>query len=271
MKKVFSIFVLLAAAFSASAQTPPPVSPILVIAEQFSTALPKPVIQTTGDPAPSNGTKIVLVPGGAYGYTVPVVTSGSYGITVRIDGPATLHFEMPLGTRVSDEVNASSTAWTTYTPTQSLSLFTGNELIYVVVDTVGVGVPAMDWFKLTYLPPPVIDLNVTGSILFDDKTPVSPGSPLNVQQSDNSGGFVNAGIITSDSLGNLTGTFTINPKLVTSGGFVTFSFSVNGVGATVSQTFPLQVFQQGSTGINLSLVLFKSIMLPKSFGAGLLP
>ena len=272
MKKVFLALILFVAALSVSAQTPPPpVSPILVLADHFSSALPRPVLQTTSDPAPSDGIKIVLAAGAAYGYTVPVVTSGSYGITVRIDGPATLHFEMPLGTRVSDEVNASSTAWTTYTPTQSLSLFPGNNLIYVVVDTIGVGVPAMDWFQLSYLPPPVIDLNVSGSILFDDKTPVAPGASLNVQQSDNNGGFVNAGFVTSDSLGNLTGTFTINPKLVTSAGFVTFQFSVNGVGATVVQTFQLKVFQQGSTGINLSLVLFKSVLLPKSFGAGLLP
>lgn len=265
--KLLKIFLfLIFSTLSASAQTP-----ILVQATTFTSAVPQPTIQNTGDPAPSNGKKIVLVAGGAYGYTIPATTSGSYSITVRIDGPATLHFEMPLGTKVSSEVNAASTAWTTYTPTSTLNLSLGNNLLYAVVDTIGAGVPAMDWFELTYLPPPNINLTVSGTLTYDDSTPVTIGPNINVSQSDNNGGFVNAGTVSASSLGNLTGTFSINPNLTTPAGFVTFQFSVNGIGSTVAQTFPIQVFQQGSTGINLSLVLFKSILLPKSFGASLLP
>jgi hypothetical protein len=129
-------------------------------------------------------------------------------------------------------------------------------------------------FKVSVPPPPPpqpINLAVSGNILFDDLTPVAFGATINVQQADNSGAFVNAGTVTSDSNGAITGSFTVNPILVTTAGFVTFQFSVNGIGATVSQTFLLKEFQQGSTGLNLQLVLFKSVMLPKSFGAGLLP
>jgi hypothetical protein len=119
-------------------------------------------------------------------------------------------------------------------------------------------------------PPPPINLNVTGSFLFDDGTPLAFGATVNVQQLDNTDNWVSAGSVTSDAAGNITGTFTVNPNFV-SGGFATFQFSINGIGATIQQTFPLSVFQQGSTGVNLSLVIFKAAMVPKSFGAALVP
>lgn len=128
-------------------------------------------------------------------------------------------------------------------------------------------------FKSTNTPPPpsLIDFTVTGSLLFDDKTPLAFGATVNVQQLNNQAAWINAGTITSDSSGNITGTFIVDPNQATSSGFVTFQFSVVGVNSAIQQTFPIQVFQQGSTGVNLSLVLFKSTMLPKSFSAGLLP
>lgn len=112
--------------------------------------------------------------------------------------------------------------------------------------------------------------NVSGTILFEDGTPFAIAPRINVQQSS-PGVNLQAGIIILDARGNLTGQLIIDPTLADAAGFITLQFSVNGVGATIAQTFPLQVFQQGSTGINLSLVLFKSMMLPKSFSAGLLP
>ena len=128
-------------------------------------------------------------------------------------------------------------------------------------------------FKLYSVPPPPPPLNftVTGSLIYNDNTPFAFGVTINIQQADNSGGFVNAGSVVSDASGNITGTFTVNPNLVSSGGFVTFQFSVNGIGGTINLTFPLQEFQQGSTGVNLSFVFFKSTVTLKSFGAGLLP
>jgi len=117
---------------------------------------------------------------------------------------------------------------------------------------------------------PPINLTVTGSLLFDDKTPFAFGATINVQQCNGSS-WVNVGTVTSDSSGNITGTLSVNPNWVVPTSLMSFQFSVAGIGGSVSQTVPLAELQQGSTGVNLAVVLFKSSMLPKSFSIGLTP
>jgi hypothetical protein len=119
------------------------------------------------------------------------------------------------------------------------------------------------------LVPQPIHLAVTGSVLFDDKTPAAFGATIILQQQSGTG-WVNAGTVASDASGNLSGTFTIDPALVNAG-FVTFQFTVSGINAGITQTFLLSMFQQNSTGVNFSLVLFKSATTFKSFSAGLTP
>lgn len=269
MKLLKILALLLLSTLPASAQT------IHVEAEKFTSASPIPLIQTTGDiAAPAIGSqKIVLAAGGKYDYSITVATAGTYSLTVRLDGPTSVHFELPVGTNTSGSIPAISTAWTTYTAPNKITLSAGMQTIRMVADTAAAPpqYPAANWFELTYVPPPNINLTTTGSILFDDKTPAAFGVGIDIQQSDNNNGWVNAGTVTSDASGNLSGNFIVNPNLATSAGFVTFQFSINGIGSTVDFSFPVQEFQQGSTGLNLSLVLFKSVLLPKSFGTELLP
>jgi hypothetical protein len=136
--------------------------------------------------------------------------------------------------------------------------------------------PAYGWYQavaafktIVPLVPQPIHLAVTGSVLFDDKTPAAFGATIILQQQSGTG-WVNAGTVASDASGNLSGTFTIDPALVNAG-FVTFQFTVSGINAGITQTFLLSMFQQNSTGVNFSLVLFKSATTFKSFSAGLTP
>ena len=79
---------------------------------------------------------------------------------------------------------------------------------YAFVDPIGWHA-AVAAFQVSVPPPPPpakINLSVTGSILFDDQTALPVTASLNVQQSDNKGGLVNAGSVAMDSAGNLSGT-----------------------------------------------------------------
>lgn len=218
----------------------------------------------------------ILVPDQASGSA-----QGSSALAVSSSIQATAG-ELVLGVGWNDNNQVQATAGLGFQMRQDTNVFLEDQTQSVTAQAVStVSYPVIEnWvqavvaFQVSVPPPPPpqkINLPVTGGILFDDQTAFPIPVSLNAQQSDNQGGLVNAGQIQMDAQGNLSGTLIIDPTLSTSSGFVTLQFSVDGIGGTISETFLLQEFQQGSTALNLQMVLFKSVMLPKSFSAGLLP
>jgi hypothetical protein len=97
------------------------------------------------------------------------------------------------------------------------------------------------------------------SLTFDDGTAVYVGAI--VPQQLNGTTWVSTGSVASDANGNLTGTFTINPKYVDANGNISLQFTLPGIANLGQQTMPLAKFQQGSTGFTVKEVLFKSLFL----------
>jgi hypothetical protein len=116
-------------------------------------------------------------------------------------------------------------------------------------------------------PPANIVLTASGSVKFDDGTTVYTGA-VGVSQL-NGTAWVKAGSVNSDVNGVLTGSLIINPDLAVNG-VITLQFSIPVVGST-SLALPLLQFRQGATAVTLTSVLYKSVLLPKSFTLAVMP
>lgn len=128
--------------------------------------------------------------------------------------------------------------------------------------------PKIDAIALLPLPAN-ISLAVTGSVTFDDGSTVYVGM-INAWQS-NGATSIPTGSIGSNVNGILTGTLSVNPTYIDANGNVTLQFSVPAIPSSIAQTFPIVEFQQGSTGLKITMVIFKAALLPKSFSVALTP
>ncbi len=100
-----------------------------------------------------------------------------------------------------------------------------------------------------------ISLNVTGTLKFDDATTVYIGA-VSVQQMSGAN-WVPAGGINLDANGNFSGFLIVNPSLVDANGNIELKIGIANPPVYVSQTFSLAQFQQGSTELTISWVLWK--------------
>jgi hypothetical protein len=100
-----------------------------------------------------------------------------------------------------------------------------------------------------------ISLNVTGTLKFDDATTVYVGA-VSVQQMSGSS-WVSAGGINLDVNGNFNGSLNVNPSLVDTNGNIQLQIGIANPPVYVSQTFSLAQFQQGSTGLTITWILWK--------------
>jgi hypothetical protein len=119
-----------------------------------------------------------------------------------------------------------------------------------------------------------ITLAVSGTVRFDDGTTVYVGAITANQW--NGTGWVSAGTINSGANGNLAGSLTISAGTgyVDTNGNVTFQFGIPGIAGltSTSQALPLAEFQQGSTGLTITWVLFKKApLVTKAEGLALTP
>jgi hypothetical protein len=112
-----------------------------------------------------------------------------------------------------------------------------------------------------------IVLTASGSVKFDDGTTVYTGA-VGVSQL-NGTAWVQAGSVNSDVNGVLTGSLIVNPNLAVNG-VINLQFSIPVVGST-SLALPLLQLQQGATTVTLTSVLYKSVLLPKSFALAVTP
>ena len=128
---------------------------------------------------------------------------------------------------------------------------------------------------LTVVPAHAVTLAVTGDFLFDDGAPVMPNASANVLEwegADVSGNptWAPIGTITSDSGGHLSGSVTVDWSF-TSGGLVGLSLGLGGVPLPGSQWIDARSLQHGSTGVSLSIVLWKGDLTAKSGSLSLVP
>ena len=123
----------------------------------------------------------------------------------------------------------------------------------------------------TSLPPGSLPLNVSGVAKFTPSgAAIITGPALNFQQW-NGTTWVPIGTVSSDSSGNLNGTITVEPSLVTPGGTLSFQIGVNGIGAVTSFVLLASQFTHHSTGLSLTLQVYDASIDAKSFSVGLLP
>jgi hypothetical protein len=98
-------------------------------------------------------------------------------------------------------------------------------------------------------------LNVTGSLKFDDATIAYVGALSVLQMSGTT--WVSAGGINLDANGIFSGFLIVDHSLVDAKGNIELQFGIANPPVYVSQTFALAQFQQGSTGLTITWVLFK--------------
>lgn len=115
-----------------------------------------------------------------------------------------------------------------------------------------------------------VTLKISGSALFDDGTPVMPNANATANQLQ-SGAMVQIGKLASDSNGNLSGTIAVAPQYTDANGMVCMSLTLAGIPLMGSQCVDPREFQQGSSGIALKVVVFRSTVLPKSVSVALIP
>lgn len=128
---------------------------------------------------------------------------------------------------------------------------------------------------LTVVPAHAVTLAVVGQFLFDDGSPVMPNASANVfewEGADASGNptWTPIGTVASDSAGHLSGSVTVDWSFA-SGGLVGLSLSVGGVSLSGSEWLDPRSLQHGSTGLSVSIVLWKSDLTAKSGSLSLIP
>lgn len=115
-----------------------------------------------------------------------------------------------------------------------------------------------------------VALKISGSALFDDGAPVMPNASATANQLQN-GAMVQIGKVASDASGNLSGTIAVAPQFTDANGMVCMSLTLAGIPLAGSQCVDPREFQQGSSGITIKVVVFRSTVLPKSVSVALVP
>jgi len=121
-------------------------------------------------------------------------------------------------------------------------------------------------------PPPAITVGLAGSVTLVGGAPAVPIAVHVTANQWNGTAWTSLGNATLSSTGVLAGSLQINPAYVDANGNIAFQFCVSGIPDCVAQTFPLAIFQQGSTGMTVGITLFSlAVPVPKSFSVSLTP
>jgi hypothetical protein len=116
-----------------------------------------------------------------------------------------------------------------------------------------------------------VTLAASGSVAYDDGS--SPfgqtGTTVSVLQQEGTS-WQNIGNLNVAPNNTVSGSLTVNPNFLV-GGQVMLEVSIAGITPFAPVGFDPRQFQQGSTGLLLNIVLFKSITLPKSESMALTP
>jgi hypothetical protein len=127
---------------------------------------------------------------------------------------------------------------------------------------------------LTFGPSTSALMPCTDVVSYDDGTPLFPGGNQAFAIMEQEGAAqVSIGTPTVGINGQVTGTVIVNPNYTVNGQVLLFATigGIAGLPQIQAQPFDPRQLQQGSTGICLGIVLFKSITLPKYSVLGLTP
>jgi hypothetical protein len=121
-------------------------------------------------------------------------------------------------------------------------------------------------------PPPTINIGLSGSITLVGGAPAVPlAVSVNANQW-NGTAWTSLGKATLSSTGSLSGILQINPAYADANGNIGFQFCVSGIPDCFEPTFPLAEFQQGSSGMVVTVTLFSlAAPYPKTFSLSLTP
>ncbi len=127
---------------------------------------------------------------------------------------------------------------------------------------------------LTFGPSTSALMPCTDVVSYDDGTPLFPGGnqTFTIMQQEGAA-QVAIGTPTIGINGQVTGTVIVNPNYTVNGQVLIFATigGIAGLPQIAAQPFDPRQLQQGSTGICIGVVLFKSITLPKYSVLGLTP
>jgi hypothetical protein len=126
---------------------------------------------------------------------------------------------------------------------------------------------------LTFGPSTSSLMPCTDVVSYDDGTPLFSGPQTFTIMEQEGSAQVSIGTPTIGINGQVTGSVTVNPNYAANGQVLLFATigGVAGLPQIQAQPFDPRQLQQGSTGICLGIVLFKSITLPKYSVLGLTP
>lgn len=126
---------------------------------------------------------------------------------------------------------------------------------------------------LTFGPSTSALMPCTDVVSYDDGSPLFPSPQTFAIMEQEGAAQVSIGTPTIGINGNVTGSVTVNPNYTVNGQVLLFATigGVAGLPQIQAQPFDPRQLQQGSTGICLGVVLFKSITLPKYSVLGLTP
>jgi hypothetical protein len=169
----------------------------------------------------------------------------------------------------------------TSAPYWGVGAYTGSYLDAVGTGTVaafllepGTGANSATLMEAWYSPvsgPQPVTLNLSGSVAYDDGS--SPfgqtGITFSVLEQEGSA-WVSVGTPSIAPNGTVSGTVTVNPNFTTQGA-VFFEVAIAGLPVFYSAGLDPRTFEQGSTNMAINVVLFKSILSPKSFSLALTP
>ena len=177
-------------------------------------------------------------PGDTWTCRVTAPVAGNYAVTTitsTASDNASLHFELPKGTKVGSLPVTNTFGWDQWKPqTGTVTLPAGQSTLLLVAD----GIVNLDnILTLTSLPPQLQAVTISANLTWDDKTPVQ-GAINAMQWDDATRAWISIAKGTLDAAGNISLSGNVNVVPLS----ITLYFGLNdAAGATVSsfqQTFP---------------------------------
>jgi hypothetical protein len=167
-----------------------------------------------------------------------------------------------------DAIGSPSTQGVTFTYTNGLGGGSGTGIMEALKS-----ISAPQPVTLTFGPSTSALTPCTDTVTYDDGSPLFT-SPAGFSITEQEGGAqVSIGTPTIALNGQVSGSVTVDPNYTTTGQVLLFATigGIAGLPQIQAQPFDPRQLQQGSTGICIGVVLFKSITLPKYSVLGLTP
>lgn len=160
------------------------------------------------------------------------------------------------GVEVAENLLTDANGNASYTTPAVVAADNGKQFAFRFFNCKGVaGAVSTNQATLTVSGFTTVPLQVTGSIAFEDGTPVAPNTTVQIFE-----GTLPIGQAASDGVGSLSGNATLDPKQALAGN-VSLSAGLAGLPGPGTVQIPINSFLHGSTGIAFHLVVWKADFL----------